>query len=840
MKPSLHPSLLTSAYILRSAFALLALCVVLADGSLAQQADSVQPSCAVDVPPVAEIILPQTPVMPGGVLPITLVGAADLKDVSVTLTERTPDFALENRQPLRATEQVGELSEKERQDLRLPLPPHLLRSTDRQLQRRSAAAKEAEPTLLLLEVTGTLPDGSPAYSGAVLVFEEVRGGTFRVLTLPEYVGGRANQRGVLYELPQSEIGVERAVPVYDVQPEPEDRSNLFMDAEGRISESDVPEQGRGGAPITVTVSGTIYFTGWDGTSKPLSYGEVAVWEDDGNTASASFDNIVLTNSSGYFSTTVVHDDGDSALELFLMVKTANEWVRLGNGYTNGLVDPFTGEAICDGRNNYCGLDSENNTYQWEGPLRTGVTGGSEVMNYTIADYRRGGAQVFDWLQDSAGLTHSAFNPGQVRVVWNLPGEGAASLSNFGNHLRFAAIHGPDRSEDVAYHEYGHFTMYRRNSYRNPNTGGPHSICGQIHPAFAWSEGWATGFAQHVVPDGYYDSASFDFRAHVEDARLGYPTCSYPPNNQSVHNEMWVAGAVNDFFDFGEPTGGDDPADRIHTFFQETEVIRTTNIDSIYEFYDELLTSGYLTQTERNYASRVMNYNQFPVGVEPPPSPLTATINGPTSLASGQGGTWTGSVSGGSGTINHQWHWRVFPEDDGCTGTLCDMGPTWGAWTNGGTGSSFTRSMRYGEGRMELRLTVTRGGATAVDLHNVYNSNPIAGPGDETAARGGAGEVMGTDAARGSAGMPLTFALRAVYPNPSRGQTAITVDVPEAAEVVLAVYDVLGREMARLLDGLVEGGTYYARFDGAGLPSGLYLVRFQAGGFAATSRITLLK
>lgn len=101
--------------------------------------------------------------------------------------------------------------------------------------------KEAEPTLLLLEVTGTLPDGSPAYRGAVLAFEEMGRGSFRVLTISEYIEDRADQRGVLYEPPQFEIGVERAVPVYDVQPKPGDRSNRFMDASGAIFEGEVPD-----------------------------------------------------------------------------------------------------------------------------------------------------------------------------------------------------------------------------------------------------------------------------------------------------------------------------------------------------------------------------------------------------------------------------------------------------------------------------------------------------------------------------------------------------------------------------------------------------------------------
>ncbi len=92
----------------------------------------------------------------------------------------------------------------------------------------------------------------------------------------------------------------------------------------------------------------------------------------------------------------------------------------------------------------------------------------------------------------------------------------------------------------------------------------------------------------------------------------------------------------------------------------------------------------------------------------------------------------------------------------------------------------------------------------------------------------------------SAARPGAFALHAAYPNPSSTATALGLDVPEAARVRLAVYDVLGREVAVLLDRRVEAGHYTVRFDGAGLARGVYLVRMQAGGVSAVRRVTLVR
>jgi sugar lactone lactonase YvrE len=76
-----------------------------------------------------------------------------------------------------------------------------------------------------------------------------------------------------------------------------------------------------------------------------------------------------------------------------------------------------------------------------------------------------------------------------------------------------------------------------------------------------------------------------------------------------------------------------------------------------------------------------------------------------------------------------------------------------------------------------------------------------------------------------------FALGAPSPNPARGTTRIRYAVPQQSRVSLAVFDVQGREVATLFDGIREPGRYSVAWNGSGThgraPSGLYFVRFSA-------------
>ncbi len=89
-------------------------------------------------------------------------------------------------------------------------------------------------------------------------------------------------------------------------------------------------------------------------------------------------------------------------------------------------------------------------------------------------------------------------------------------------------------------------------------------------------------------------------------------------------------------------------------------------------------------------------------------------------------------------------------------------------------------------------------------------------------------------------LPTEFALKPNYPNPFNPQTTIRYGLPEASYVKLVVYDVLGRQVRVLVDGAREAGTHEVTFDASSLPSGVYVYRIEAGPYAATRTMLLMK
>jgi len=83
--------------------------------------------------------------------------------------------------------------------------------------------------------------------------------------------------------------------------------------------------------------------------------------------------------------------------------------------------------------------------------------------------------------------------------------------------------------------------------------------------------------------------------------------------------------------------------------------------------------------------------------------------------------------------------------------------------------------------------------------------------------------------------PLT-----VSPNPFNPETALGYRLSAPGWVSLQVYDTAGRETAKLVNGWQDAGAHEVTFDGAGLPSGIYFVRLQAGEGMAVQKIVLLK
>jgi hypothetical protein len=83
-------------------------------------------------------------------------------------------------------------------------------------------------------------------------------------------------------------------------------------------------------------------------------------------------------------------------------------------------------------------------------------------------------------------------------------------------------------------------------------------------------------------------------------------------------------------------------------------------------------------------------------------------------------------------------------------------------------------------------------------------------------------------------------LHSNYPNPFNSSTTISFELVAPGNVKLEVYDLLGREMATLVDGYLESGYYDNKFVASNRPSGIYFYRLNIGNAVKTGRMVLLK
>ncbi len=85
-----------------------------------------------------------------------------------------------------------------------------------------------------------------------------------------------------------------------------------------------------------------------------------------------------------------------------------------------------------------------------------------------------------------------------------------------------------------------------------------------------------------------------------------------------------------------------------------------------------------------------------------------------------------------------------------------------------------------------------------------------------------------------------FALFQNYPNPFNPSTLINFQIPVNGQVFLNVYDMLGREVAVLVNGPIQAGYHQITFDAKNLSSGMYIYRLKAGSTVITRKLTLIK
>ena len=100
--------------------------------------------------------------------------------------------------------------------------------------------------------------------------------------------------------------------------------------------------------------------------------------------------------------------------------------------------------------------------------------------------------------------------------------------------------------------------------------------------------------------------------------------------------------------------------------------------------------------------------------------------------------------------------------------------------------------------------------------------------------------VGDDNANNKIIIPTVYSLEQNYPNPFNPTTVICYQIASLGKVSLKVYDLLGREVATLVNDVKSAGTYTATFNATKMASGIYFYRLQAGSFTQTKKLVLLK
>jgi uncharacterized protein (TIGR03790 family) len=118
-----------------------------------------------------------------------------------------------------------------------------------------------------------------------------------------------------------------------------------------------------------------------------------------------------------------------------------------------------------------------------------------------------------------------------------------------------------------------------------------------------------------------------------------------------------------------------------------------------------------------------------------------------------------------------------------------------------------------------------------ELPGTYESNIVACTGNKAPKKIKANQNLNS---------PVEYSLEQNYPNPFNPTTQINYSIRETGLVQLKIYDILGKEIATLVNANKEAGNYSVDFNAAELPSGVYIYKLQAGYFISSKKMILIK
>ncbi|HQJ45705.1 MAG TPA: T9SS type A sorting domain-containing protein [Ignavibacteriaceae bacterium] len=89
-------------------------------------------------------------------------------------------------------------------------------------------------------------------------------------------------------------------------------------------------------------------------------------------------------------------------------------------------------------------------------------------------------------------------------------------------------------------------------------------------------------------------------------------------------------------------------------------------------------------------------------------------------------------------------------------------------------------------------------------------------------------------------VPVSYSLEQNFPNPFNPETEISFSLAKSDNVTLKVYNILGSEVATLVNEFLEAGKHTIKFNASDLTSGVYLYTIKSGNFTATRKMILMK
>lgn len=296
---------------------------------------------------------------------------------------------------------------------------------------------------------------------------------------------------------------------------------------------------------------------------------------------------------------------------------------------------------------------------------------------------------------------------------------------------------------------------------------------------------------------------------------GLPTGTYIVRRHDVRRTVnyswvdepavWGRGVASHGFSVANPNFGISYSDAVSV--SNSSATLRTYVYQVWSISGQYL--GYYPTTPANveYAYTV---HGIP-GVAPP----SVSISGPGNIPEGTSDTFTANVYGGTPPYSYQWYYRHEYDIN---------------WISTGTNSStyyHTAGAPYGE---FIRVVVTDSYPSInEDITKITILDPNCSDPMDPCIGFSENEEK-----------PDVFALSQNYPNPFNPSTIISYDIPEQSEVVLQVFDIMGRLVTTLESSTKSVGRYTITFDASNLSSGLYIARLRATGLSGEVFIRELK